>query len=200
MLYLPRTKNEQNPIWKGDAAMIFWQYDAKKNFERLSERLLKYKGGQLLLRTDEGELRGPVTDYEETGPKIAFRLQWLAKKKILSNSRWNPEWKWQLTHEPASTLICSITLEFERGAERGPKDESGAGTESSIFTFGKIKKFYQNKQKRLGGVVFPKCLFFTTTLGERGTLFQLHDPRNLQLEGETILDPGALPKYPKRSL
>lgn len=184
---------------KGEINMIFWQHDASKELDRLAIRLMKYKGGQILINTKGETLRGAIIDYEETGAQINFSLLWLAKKRIVSNSSLCSKWKWELTHEPTSKISCAITIELVSGEEKGPKSEN---LSAEMLAHVELKKFYQNKQWKkwgLWGIVYPKCLFFSTKIpGERGTLFQPHDPRNLKLEGENIIDPYAPPIPPKR--
>ena len=181
--------------------MIFWQHKASKEPARLAERLFKYTGGQILLNTKGETLRGEITDYEEKGSVIAFRLRWLAKKRVISPSRFfrKGAWKWELTHsstlpKPLDKIVCAIHLEIQNGEERGPEEE----TEEPITQAIEVDKFHQNKQWRIWRFqTKPKCLFFSTkTPNERGVLFQPHDPRNLRLEDGEIVDPYA-PKQPK---
>lgn len=169
--------------------MIFWQHSASQHLGRLSERLAKYQGGQILLNTKMGIFRGPINNFTVVGEQIKFDLLWLAKKRVISKPLCM-KWKWEMTHEQVRNVECKITIELRTGTEKGPAE---GPTEMQAEV--PVKKFYQNKQGKRWwwwGVVYPKCLFFSTSIaGERGVLFQPNDPRNLQLVGEVIIDPFA---------
>lgn len=169
--------------------MIFWQYNASKNPERLAERLPKYKGGQVMLHTKGETLRGEITDYEVSGSRVRFRLRWLAIKRVIRKSKWykRASWKWEFLHIPTHRLKCAIDVEVGIGEERGLSDDEILHRDVALA------KFHQNKEWRFWKFrTNPKCLFFSTTNpGERGVLFQPHDPRNLALIENEVTDPCA---------
>ncbi|MEK7575053.1 MAG: hypothetical protein AAB511_02360 [Patescibacteria group bacterium] len=188
--------------------MRIWQFKASKHPERLAARLAKFNGGQLLLETETGTFRGqlesidPLTSIKCSGDgKLEFSLIWRAQKVTLSKSVWHPKWKWELAqwnwhHASGPTPIrgCSIHVEMTEGNETGhPNKQVTEGLTAKVA----LKRFYQDKSAWGHGILFPKCLFFTTDRGEKGTLFQPRDPRNLVLkEDGTILDPSLPDETP----
>ena len=177
--------------------MRFWQYRASKYSKRLAHRLKKFNHGQLLLEHAGGEtFRGQIKEFRlSEGGKIEFDLHWRASKVIISKSLWLPKWKWELAkwdwHKDSSSipiLACAVDVEVKTGNEHGHLEDLPADALKV-----ELRKFHQNKAGKKGKTVYPKCLFFTTTLGEKGTLFQPHDPRNLTVEDGEVVDPFAPP-------
>lgn len=175
--------------------MMFWQYDASVDSARLASRLMKYKGGQILVNTRGETLQGEIARYEETCPQVKFHLGWLARKVSTSDSHWyqRGSCRWELLHtpalpEPLNVISCAIVIELQVGEEHDLTQPKAATPFVSRLA---VAKFYQNKEWHIGRFrTRPKCLFFSTTIpGERGILFQPHDPRNLRLENGKIIDP-----------
>jgi hypothetical protein len=184
--------------------MRIWKYEAKRHSDRLAHRLKKYDGGQILLVTSAVTYRGQISNYQLIGTTIDFKLTWLARKRIISNSFWSPKWSWELVQYrwPAtdSSFVLlrntAINLEMTNSGHEGhdrPENQAIADID--------VAKFHQNKTHdgKIAGskVTHPKCLFFVTTLNESGALFQPSDPRNLEILADgTVIDPLCPPDTP----
>lgn len=178
--------------------MRIWKYRARSHTERLAHRLKKYDGGQLLLETTGETYRGQISSFRLDGTKIDFQLLWLARRFEIRRLLLANKWRWEIqelrTHANDSTSVLfrckTINLELVDSGHLGDERPAVRGAKAGID----IDRFHQNKA-HLGRiakikVLYPKCLFFDTTFGEHGVLFQPSDPRNLKLEKDgTITDP-----------
>lgn len=173
--------------------MRFWKFNPAKYPDRLAHRLEKYGGGQLLLTINGKIVRGEIRRFSVDGAQIFFEFSWLAEKNVTQQTLWYSHWVWKLTHPPIRDVRCAMDIEISTGGEPRARQRTV-----------KVRDFYQNKPPDWKWVPVswkvPKSLFFRTSDGAVGVLYQLHDPRNLILreyQGEYLIeDPTLPPKKP----
>ena len=180
--------------------MKWWKFKASEHIERLTKRLTKFNGGQILMEGSDETIRGNIDTINiSDGPSLELKLLWHAKKTVLSESFWFPDWKWELVtwdwqdqkEGRVPILSCTLNFRITEGNDKGHEENSDSSipkAEEEKLKERNLKKFYQDKDALNHGVVFPKCLYLITDNGEIATLFQPDDPRNLRLFFGAIID------------
>lgn len=175
MAYIPRqAKKHPHHLWN-----VLQKYVNRKTPDHWVKKGEFWGKGQLEISPSQteswrGQIQSCETRLTDQGMEVTIHLFWYAKRVITRKT---------------TNFFLMTTMEWSEWVE----------LRSPYTTTFVIAKFFQNKDRRRRGVLYPKRLFFTTTTNERGFFARRSDPQNLRWQRGGLFDPVLKKRFACKS-